>query len=151
MPALQVRDFPETLYDELKAFAAANHRSMSQQVIVAVEEMLAAAAREAEAQAADKAETAFVSEGAFKGDFQIEIPASLSKTVSISELAARDTEEARQARIEKRKKLFARIHEMSKRLPEDLPDPVEMVRESRRERDERLMHVLAETGIGVEP
>ena len=41
MPALQVRDFPATLYDELKECAARNHRSIAQQTIIAVEEMLA--------------------------------------------------------------------------------------------------------------
>lgn len=40
MPALQVRDFPATLYDELKECAARNHRSIAQQTIIAVEEML---------------------------------------------------------------------------------------------------------------
>ena len=43
MPALQVRDFPATLYDELKEYAARNHRSIAQQTIIAVEEMLAEA------------------------------------------------------------------------------------------------------------
>lgn len=41
MPALQVRDFPVALYEELKAYAAANHRSVAQQTIIAVEQMLA--------------------------------------------------------------------------------------------------------------
>lgn len=41
MPALQVRDFPTPLYEELKACATANHRSIAQQTIIAVEEMLA--------------------------------------------------------------------------------------------------------------
>lgn len=45
MPALQVRDFPATLYDELKEYAARNHRSIAQQTIIAVEEMLAEASR----------------------------------------------------------------------------------------------------------
>lgn len=40
MPALQVREFPEPLYEELRAFAAANHRSIAQQTIAAVEQML---------------------------------------------------------------------------------------------------------------
>ena len=40
MPALQVRDFPATLYDELKECAARNHRSIAQQTIIAVEGML---------------------------------------------------------------------------------------------------------------
>ena len=41
MPALQVRDFPDELYAELKACAEREHRSVAQQMIVAAEEMLA--------------------------------------------------------------------------------------------------------------
>ncbi len=40
MPALQVRDFPQDLYERLKKYAASQHRSLSQQTIVAVQEML---------------------------------------------------------------------------------------------------------------
>ena len=43
MPALQVRDFPDDLYEQLKASAASQHRSIAQQTIVAVEQMLEAA------------------------------------------------------------------------------------------------------------
>ncbi len=42
MPALQVRDFPEELYERLKEYAELNHRSIAQQTIVAVEQMIAA-------------------------------------------------------------------------------------------------------------
>lgn len=31
MPAVQVRDFPQAIYDQIKAEAAANHRSITQQ------------------------------------------------------------------------------------------------------------------------
>ncbi len=40
MPALQVRDFPQELYQELKDYAAVNHRSMAQQTIAAVSQMI---------------------------------------------------------------------------------------------------------------
>lgn len=40
MPALQVRDFPEGLYERLRYCAEANHRSIAQQTVVAVEQML---------------------------------------------------------------------------------------------------------------
>ena len=43
MPALQVRDFPDDLYEQLKEYAASQHRSIAQQTIVAVEQMLEAA------------------------------------------------------------------------------------------------------------
>ena len=41
MPALQVRDFPEDLYEELRAYAQRQHRSIAQQTIVAVQDYLA--------------------------------------------------------------------------------------------------------------
>ena len=40
MPALQVRDFPQTLYEQLRDFAQANHRSIAQQTIAAVDQMI---------------------------------------------------------------------------------------------------------------
>ena len=40
MPALQVREFPAGLYEELREFAAANHRSMAQQTVCAVDAMI---------------------------------------------------------------------------------------------------------------
>lgn len=38
MPALQVRDFPDELYERLKVAAARDHRSIAQQTIALVEE-----------------------------------------------------------------------------------------------------------------
>jgi len=40
MPALQVRDFPDELYERLKASAAKNHRSIAQQTVAFVEAQL---------------------------------------------------------------------------------------------------------------
>lgn len=40
MTALQVREFPTELYEELREYAAANHRSMAQQTITAVAQMI---------------------------------------------------------------------------------------------------------------
>ena len=40
MPALQVREFPEELYEELRIFAAAHYRNMAQQTVAAVEQMI---------------------------------------------------------------------------------------------------------------
>ncbi len=40
MTALQVREFPTELYEELREYAAANHRSMAQQTIAAVAQMI---------------------------------------------------------------------------------------------------------------
>lgn len=40
MPALQVRDFPTDLYEDLRRRAKSEHRSVSQQTIVAIREHL---------------------------------------------------------------------------------------------------------------
>lgn len=40
MPALQVRDLPQSLYDELSLRAKREHRSMAQQTVVAIEQHL---------------------------------------------------------------------------------------------------------------
>ncbi|MDR0349986.1 MAG: hypothetical protein LBH64_00340 [Coriobacteriales bacterium] len=40
MPALQVRDFPADLYEDLRRRAKSEHRSVSQQTIVAIREHL---------------------------------------------------------------------------------------------------------------
>lgn len=40
MPSVQVKEFPQELYDQLKSFAEQNHRSMAQQLVVAAEHML---------------------------------------------------------------------------------------------------------------
>lgn len=105
MPALQVRDFPQDLYDGLKRCAEAEHRSLAQQTIQAVEEML-----------------------------RTRNEASAPRPTSIFEP---DTEEARHNRIEERKALFAEIRKFAATLPPDLPDVVEMCRESREELEQR--------------
>ena len=40
MPSLQVKDFPEDLYEELKEYAAEEQRSVSQQTIYCLREYL---------------------------------------------------------------------------------------------------------------
>ena len=40
MPALLIRDLPEELHQKLKQRAAANHRSMSRELLVLLEEAL---------------------------------------------------------------------------------------------------------------
>ncbi|HBO61199.1 MAG TPA: argininosuccinate lyase [Olsenella sp.] len=96
MPALQIRDLPQGLYDELKLRAEREHRSLAQQATVAIEEHL--------------------------------------RMVPPAEQPARQLteEEERQARIAKRKAIFARIDAMPKaEIPEDFPTPEEIIRELR--------------------
>lgn len=117
MPALQVRDFPDELYERLKAYAASQHRSVAQQTIVAVEQMLAH----------PEASRYWNGERLYR---------------AVRPIPDYDTEEERAARIEKRKKLFAEIAKNKANYPDDMPSAVEMVHEGRRERDRQISDSL---------
>lgn len=120
MPALQVRDFPDELYEQLKDYAASQHRSIAQQTIVAVEQML---------------ETSNVSHY-WDGK-------ALHRVVRQPRMYDFDTEAARAARIEKRKELFAEIEKIEWKGPKLTTDEiVELFHEGRRERDRQISDVL---------
>lgn len=113
MPALQVRDFPDELYEQLKAYAASQHRSVAQQTIVAVEQMLEAA------------------DAQHYWDGR-----ELHRLERRSRYFDFDTEAERAVRIEKRKALFEEIKKLPKvEVPADFPDTVELIRQGREERD----------------
>ena len=160
MPALQVRDFPIELYEELREFAEQNHRSMSQQVVVAVEQMIhgtpenTTALRESGSNSlCGECVNDTSHESLIDQEHPVMHPVQYRHRPRISSNSViKDSysQAEREARIRKRRELFAYIEETAKDLPPDLPDPVEMVRESRREREEHLMAVLLENGIGVE-
>ncbi len=96
MPALQIRDLPQGIYDALKLRAEREHRSLAQQATVAIEEHLRL------------------------------IPGGTVRERALTE------EEERQARIAKRKALFAEIDAAAKiDIPDDFPTPAEIVRELR--------------------
>lgn len=125
MPALQVRDFPDELYEQLKAYAASQHRSVAQQTIVAVEQMLA----HPEASHYWSGERLYC---------------------AVRPIPDFDTEEERAARIEKRKALFARMDEITWKKPKPTADEiVAMVREGREERD-RVFDELMPLVVGGE-
>lgn len=125
MPALQVRDFPDELYEQLKAYAASQHRSVAQQTIVAVEQMLAH----------PEASHYWNGERLYR---------------AVRPIPDYDTEEERAARIEKRKKLFARMDEITWKKPKPTADEiVAMVREGREERD-RVFDELMPLVVGGE-
>ncbi len=119
MPALQVRDFPEKLYEELKVYADRHHRSIAQQTIVAVEEML------------ERHNASYFWDGR-----QLHRPACPSAL-------SFDTEAQRAERIEKRKALFDEIDALQWHGPEPTADEiVALVREGRRERDRQISDAL---------
>ncbi|MEG0790172.1 MAG: argininosuccinate lyase [Gordonibacter sp.] len=130
MPALQVRDFPDDLYEQLKSYAASQHRSIAQQTIVAVEEMLAAQ------------NTSHYWDGG-----------TLHRVASRPRYLDFDTEAQRAERIKKRKELFAEIHALPKiELPDDFPSVAELVRQGREERgrelDERMERTMLDFNVG---
>ena len=84
MPALQVRDFPDDLYERLKACAALEHRSVAQQTVALVEEGLNA-----------------------RNESHYWDGRELHRLGRAPQVIDFDTDEARAARIEKRKALFA--------------------------------------------
>lgn len=109
MPALQVRDFPEELYEELREYAAAHHRSMAQQTIAAVDRLV-------------------------HGDvFQVLSPASSRAPVSIES----------GDRGAKRALILERAKCRSEKLGR-IPNPAELLAESRAERSQELETAVAE-------
>ena len=121
MPALQVRDFPDDLYEQLKEYAASQHRSIAQQTIVAVEQMLA---------------TAESGEYYWDGK-KLYCPPSRPRFFDF------DTEAKRAERIKKREELFKEIGKLEWRGPKPTADEiVELVHEGRRERDRQISDVL---------
>lgn len=110
MTALQVRDFPQDLYDQLKVRSEAEHRSMSQQVIVAVEQMLGLDA------------------------LQKKLDPAVFKTVHSSF----DADGRVQERIESRKRIFDRLADLKIDIPDDLPDPTVLLRKEREARTEHF-------------
>ena len=114
MPALQVRDFPEDLYEKLKVLAAREHRSVAQQTIVAVEAMVSGECVHAKEEPRRSLYLDF------------------------------DTEAKRAARIKKRQELFESAKANPLVLPPDAPSPVDVIREAREERSGHIGEVLDE-------
>ena len=115
MPALQARDCPQELYDELHACAEEEHRSISQQMIVVLEEYLTRRAQQKEAQEL--------------GDLGAAVPSMAWGPVYAGYQSG---EEAVGARAKRREEIFARIDARPPLdVPEDFPSTEEIVREVR--------------------
>lgn len=138
MPALQVRDFPQDLYDELRAYAERNHRSIAQQTIACVESEIrrskAIAEGEAEGGCADIAIPPAIHEAAMRarsvdpfgwaGAFQVE------------------SEEAREARSAKWKELRKLFADLAERWNGPLPTCDELAQAVRDDRDARTDSIM---------
>lgn len=134
MPALQVRDFPEDLYEKLKACAEREHRSIAQQTVVAVEQMVQAregsdaAAGECRAVRTGGCQSAMVPREPLGFDFS--------------------TEAERAARIAKRKALFEEIHRFNEEHHVPSVSADEIVRITRESREERANAFFRAIGRG---
>lgn len=113
MPALQVRDFPDDLYTQLKTSAQRNHRSMAQQVIAYVEQGMRAESDE---------------------------QGGLGAARRPAKMYDFDTLVERERRIQKRKALFKEIEALPwKGDKPSAEDVVAMIRQDREERDNRVL------------
>lgn len=119
MPALQVREFPDDIYEELKAAAAREHRSIAQQTIICVERFL----REASAR-----------------ERKIENEGCWHRVTPHSSYQQDESTREREARIAKRQEIFRRIDALPKLdLPNGALGPVDIIRGMREERDAQIL------------
>lgn len=119
MPALQVREFPDDIYEELKAAAAREHRSIAQQTIICVERFL---------QEASARERKIENEGCWH------------RVTPHSPYQQDESTREREARITKRRETFRRIDALPKLdLPNGALGPVDIIRGMREERDTQIL------------
>ena len=110
MPALQVRDFPQDLYDELRDYAERNHRSIAQQTIACVESEI-------------RRSKAMAERGVENGYTEIPIPAAIHEAAMRArsvdpfewtgafQVEGEEAREVRRAKWEELRKLFADLAE----------------------------------------
>lgn len=122
MPALQVRDFPEDVYQQLKERAKLDRRSLSQEVIYLVVKGLNA-----------------------KDETYVRVGERLFHETRASWLRELDEDpEEREHRARKREALFARIDARGPIGSDDDPiDSARLVREGRAERDWQISESLS--------
>lgn len=113
MTALQVRDFPSDLYEELRMSAEQDHRSIAQQTIALLNQSLHAS----QAQPASAAASAH------------RMPPWVPRGESLMQ---------QQERLNRRKAILSRLLGGSGTSPKEALDPMRAVQESRDERDSEL-------------
>lgn len=145
MPALQVRDFPDELYVQLKECADNEHRSIAQQTIVAVEEMLRARASAAERREGGSAPAGVEAQDALADRVADAVASRTMRTPSCLDFS---TEAERQARIQKRKEIFARIDRMNAERTTPPPSAEQVVQWVREGREEHTNDILVAAGYG---
>ena len=138
MPALQVRDFPQDLYDELRDYAALNHRSIAQQTIACVENEI-------------RRSKAMNQQDSISDYTDIPIPPTVREGAARARSVdaygwtgafRTETEEEREARRAKWQELRARFADLAERWNGPVPTSegvAQMVRDGRDERTDRIM------------
>lgn len=122
MPALQVKEFPDDLYVRLRACAAQEHRSITQQTLSIIQQYVSA--KESAAQRVSGSSVA--SAGAFCAD-QGESVGTAAQTLSFFS--------GREARAARRRAAFERMEKRAPvRMPEEYETVASLVAASREER-----------------
>ncbi|MDR0499944.1 MAG: hypothetical protein LBG97_01670 [Coriobacteriales bacterium] len=120
MPALQVRDFPQELYSSLRERAKQEHRSISQQTIIAVREHLSNGCAQ---------RSNVPKNSKFGNATTIDYESTFRREAENEQRTAQDE------RAEKLRMAFATIDALPKiNIPDDFPTPTQIVREMRDER-----------------
>lgn len=121
MPALQVKDFPDDLYEELRECAAEECRSVSQQTIYGLREFL-------------RMHKAYQS-----------VKNALWAAPYITDLLEEEEEQERLERARKRHELLERIRERGPaNIPADFPSAAEIIREMREERTRQILEAVGD-------
>lgn len=121
MPALQVKDFPDDLYEELRECAAQECRSVSQQTIYGLREFL-------------RMHKAYQS-----------VKNALWAAPYVTDLLEGEEEQERLERARKRHELLERIRERGPaNIPADFPSAAEIIREMREERTRQILEAVGD-------
>lgn len=121
MPALQVKDFPDDLYEELRECAAQECRSVSQQTIYGLREFL-------------RMHKAYQS-----------VKNALWAAPYVTDLLEEEEEQERLERARKRHELLERIRERGPvNIPADFPSAAEIIREMREERTRQILEAVGD-------
>ena len=121
MPALQVKDFPDDLYEELRECAAQECRSVSQQTIYGLREFL-------------RMHKAYQS-----------VKNALWAAPYVTDLLEDEEEQKRLERAKKRHELLERIRERGPaNIPDDFPSAAEIIREMREERTKQILEAVGD-------
>ena len=138
MPALQVRDFPDDLYERLKASAAKSHRSIAQQTVAFVEAQLDQEDAKRAAIIAPDFNVPFVPPNVREAAARARDVDAFAWLRDFEE----EPEEVVEARRRKREKLLEQAKELRKGWIGPVPTAEEIAQSIREDREERANHIL---------